>query len=73
MKERQAKADAEVYYKNLLETAKNQARLQADSDTQRLLADERSAIAPKVRRKSKPEHTKPSKNADWPHRPCYKL
>jgi hypothetical protein len=48
MKERQAKADADVYYRNLLEKAKNQARLQADSDYSRLLADERSAIAPRI-------------------------
>ncbi|KAN0131770.1 hypothetical protein V8E53_010421 [Lactarius tabidus] len=58
MKERQAEADAEVYYKNLLETAKNQARLQADSDFNRLLADERSALAPKVEAEIKAEHTK---------------
>jgi hypothetical protein len=58
MKERQVKADAEVYYKNLLETAKNQARLQADSDFSRLLADECSAIAPRVEAEIKAEHTK---------------
>ncbi|KAN0135287.1 hypothetical protein V8E53_006852 [Lactarius tabidus] len=58
MKERQAKADAEIYYKNLLETAKNQARLQADNDYSRLLADERSAIAPRVDEEIKAEHTK---------------
>jgi hypothetical protein len=58
MKERQAKADAEIYYKNLLETAKNQARLQADHDYSRLLADERSAIAPRVDEEIKAEHTK---------------
>ncbi|KAN0129433.1 hypothetical protein V8E53_012765 [Lactarius tabidus] len=58
MKERQANTDAEVYYKNLLETAKNQARIQADSEFSRLLADERSAIAPKVEAEIKAEHTK---------------
>jgi hypothetical protein len=58
MKERQAKADTEIYYKNLLEKAKNQARLQADHDYSRLLADERSAIAPRVDEEIKAEHTK---------------
>ncbi|KAN0140656.1 hypothetical protein V8E53_001483 [Lactarius tabidus] len=47
MKERQAIADAEIYYKNQLDRAKSQARLQADSKFSRLLADERSAIAPR--------------------------
>ncbi|KAN0135979.1 hypothetical protein V8E53_006140 [Lactarius tabidus] len=48
MKERQATVDADKYYQNLLNKAKEQARLKADSEFLRLLADERSAIAPRV-------------------------
>jgi hypothetical protein len=48
MKERQANEDANKYFQNLLNTAKEQARLKADSEFLRLLADERSAIAPRV-------------------------
>jgi hypothetical protein len=58
MKERQAQADADVYYKNLLEKAKSQARLQADSEFSRLLADELSAIAPRIDREIAAEHAK---------------
>ncbi|KAN0132477.1 hypothetical protein V8E53_009736 [Lactarius tabidus] len=58
MKEHQAQADADVYYKNLLEKAKAQARLQADSEYSRLLADEISAIAPRIDREIAAEHAK---------------
>ncbi|KAN0139521.1 hypothetical protein V8E53_002637 [Lactarius tabidus] len=58
MKECQAQADAEAYYKNLLESAKNQAQLKADDEFSCLLADERSALAPRVEAEIKAEHTK---------------
>ncbi|KAN0141595.1 hypothetical protein V8E53_000057 [Lactarius tabidus] len=58
MKERQAHADADVYYRNLLEKAKSQARLQADSDYSRLLADARSEIAPRIDKEIAEEHLK---------------
>ncbi|KAN0136211.1 hypothetical protein V8E53_006071 [Lactarius tabidus] len=58
MKEHQAQADAESYYKNLLETAKNQARLKVDDKFARLIADERSTLAPRVDEEIKAEHTK---------------
>ncbi|KAN0138731.1 hypothetical protein V8E53_003719 [Lactarius tabidus] len=58
MKEKQAKEDAEKYYQNLLGKAKDQARLKADSEFSRLLADERSAIAPRVDAEIALEHKK---------------
>jgi hypothetical protein len=58
MKEKQAKDDAEQYYQNLLGKAKEQARLKADSEFARLLADERSAIAPRVDAEIALEHKK---------------
>ncbi|KAN0136415.1 hypothetical protein V8E53_005783 [Lactarius tabidus] len=58
MKERQAKDDAEKYYQNLLGKAKEQARLKADSEFAHLLADERSAIAPRVDTEIVLEHKK---------------
>ncbi|KAN0133603.1 hypothetical protein V8E53_008591 [Lactarius tabidus] len=58
MKEKQAKDDANKYYQKLLETAKEQARLKADSEFSRLLADERSAIAPRVDAEIALEHRK---------------
>ncbi|KAN0136743.1 hypothetical protein V8E53_005513 [Lactarius tabidus] len=58
MKEKQVKADAEKYYQHLLVTAKEQARLKADSEFSHLLADERSAIAPRVDAEIAAEHKK---------------
>jgi hypothetical protein len=58
MKEKQAKVDAEKYYQNLLGKAKEQARLKADSEFARLLADEHSAIAPRVDAEITLEHKK---------------
>jgi hypothetical protein len=58
MKEKQAKDDANKYYQNLLETAKEQARLKADSKFSRLLADEHSTIAPRVDAEIALEHKK---------------
>ncbi|KAN0142041.1 hypothetical protein V8E53_000503 [Lactarius tabidus] len=58
MKERQAKDDTDKYYQNLLVKAKEQARLKADSEFSRLLADEHSAIAPRVDAEIAMEHKK---------------
>jgi hypothetical protein len=58
MKEKQAKDDANKYFQNLLDKAKEQARLKADSEFSRLLADERSAIAPRVDAEIALEHKK---------------
>ncbi|KAN0141436.1 hypothetical protein V8E53_000681 [Lactarius tabidus] len=58
MKERQAKDNADKYYQNLLSKAKEQACLKADSEFARLLADKRSAIAPRVDAEIALEHKK---------------
>jgi hypothetical protein len=58
MKERQAKDNTDKYYRNLLDKAKEQARLKADSKFSRLLADEHSAIAPRVDTEIALEHKK---------------
>jgi hypothetical protein len=58
MKERQAKEDADKYYQNLLNTAKEQACLKADSEFSRLLADKHSAIVPRVDTEIATEHKK---------------
>ncbi|KAN0133614.1 hypothetical protein V8E53_008561 [Lactarius tabidus] len=58
MKERQAKEDADKYFQVLLDKAKEQARLKADSEFSCLLADERSAIAPRVDAEIALEHKK---------------
>ncbi|KAN0130022.1 hypothetical protein V8E53_012176 [Lactarius tabidus] len=57
-KERQVKEDADKYYQNLLDTAKEQARLKVDSEFSHLLADEQSAIAPRVDAEIALEHKK---------------
>jgi hypothetical protein len=57
-KERQAQKDADAYYFNLIKRAKEQARTKADSDFARLLADERSALAPRVDKEIKEEYAK---------------
>jgi hypothetical protein len=57
-KERQAQKDADNYYSKLIERAKEQARIKADSKFARLLADERSALAPRVDKEIKEEHIK---------------
>jgi hypothetical protein len=57
-KEHQVQKDADTYYQTLMERAKEQARLKADSEFARLLADKRSAIAPRVDNEIKEEHTK---------------
>ncbi|KAN0136092.1 hypothetical protein V8E53_005952 [Lactarius tabidus] len=57
-KERQAQKDADDYYSKLVERAKEQARIKADSEFARLLADEHSAIAPRVDKEIKEEYTK---------------
>jgi hypothetical protein len=59
-KERQAQNDADTYYYNLVERAKEQARIKADSEFARLLADERSALAPRVDKEIKEEHMQAS-------------
>ncbi|KAN0134123.1 hypothetical protein V8E53_008060 [Lactarius tabidus] len=57
-KERQVKDNTDKYYSNLLEKAKEQACLKADSKFTRLLADEQSAIAPRVDAEIALEHKK---------------
>ncbi|KAN0133885.1 hypothetical protein V8E53_008317 [Lactarius tabidus] len=57
-KERQVQKDANDYYSKLVETAKEQAHIKADSEFARLLADERSALAPRVDKEIKEEHIK---------------
>ncbi|KAN0128913.1 hypothetical protein V8E53_013286 [Lactarius tabidus] len=56
-RERAAKETAS-YKSHLLETAKEQARLKANSEFTRLLADERSKIAPKVDAEIAEEHAR---------------
>ncbi|KAN0134793.1 hypothetical protein V8E53_007392 [Lactarius tabidus] len=58
MKEKQAQADGEKYFQHLLAKAKEQACLKADSEFSRLLADERSAIVPRVDAEIAAEHKK---------------
>ncbi|KAN0130580.1 hypothetical protein V8E53_011666 [Lactarius tabidus] len=58
LKDHQIQKEAVSYYNNLLEKTKDQARIKADSDFSRLLADERSAIAPRADREIKAEHAK---------------
>jgi flagellar biosynthesis/type III secretory pathway protein FliH len=54
----QASKATESYKACLMDTAKEQARLKADSEFARLLADERSNIAPRVDREIAAEHAK---------------
>ncbi|KAN0135509.1 hypothetical protein V8E53_006788 [Lactarius tabidus] len=57
-KECQAQKDADSYYLNLVEKAKEQAHIKVDSEFARLVADERSKLAPKVDKEITMEHTK---------------
>jgi hypothetical protein len=53
----QAAQAIKPYEANLLNTAKEQARLKADSEFSRFLADERSKIAPRVDKEVAEEHS----------------
>jgi hypothetical protein len=57
-KECQAQRDADSYYLNLVEKAKDQACIKADSEFARLLADEHSTLAPRVDAEITAEHAK---------------
>ncbi|KAN0141041.1 hypothetical protein V8E53_000797 [Lactarius tabidus] len=57
-KEHQAQKDADSYYNNLVEKAKEQACIKVDSEFAHLLADEHSAIAPRVDKEIKAEHSR---------------
>ncbi|KAN0131518.1 hypothetical protein V8E53_010626 [Lactarius tabidus] len=57
-KERQVQKDVDTYYSNQVERAKEQAHIKADSDFACLLADECSALAPRVDKEIKAEYAR---------------